>query len=544
MMNLSALFAALAVAATAGTETHYVGVSGDPVYPYRTPETAARFFADAIGAAEAGDTVFVLPGWYHRGSAEYVVLKDFVNFVGSGPDRTFFCPDMTVADGLLLSGFRFVDNKVTSGSVSSAIADCAFEGSRIECIGGGGKVLRLLRCEFVGLRSGRYVDTWGVRLSIQRCQFRATPPTYSLSGVSAGDGGFLRVDTCLFRGCDTAISLVDTQLVVSRTVFVDNGLGVNTGYLDVLISDCTFFKNRWAFTSATNDFRQQLRNCVLWGNEDGNVLEVPKGYPDDVYAPEIAFSDVEGGYPGRGNIDADPMFFLPSADEPDLHLCAFSPCVDAGDPFSDYSNEPEPNGGRVNMGAYGNTWEATTSELVDTDGDNIRDDWEMANFGSLARDGSGDADGDGLADGEEYRYFSDPDNPDTDGDGLLDGGEVYGFTLEDGHVVYSDFSCDPIVADTDNDGTPDGKEVSAGTSPLDPWDAFTIIKFWIEDNQIHVIHPVQPRHWYHLESSFWPNGPFGSLSADWQGRWGTLTHTFVADLNPHTHFFRVKARSF
>jgi len=38
-----------------------------------------------------------------------------------------------------------------------------------------------------------------------------------------------------------------------------------------------------------------------------------------------------------------------------------SPCIDAGDPTSDYSNEPQPNGGRINMGAYGNTTEASKS---------------------------------------------------------------------------------------------------------------------------------------------------------------------------------------
>jgi hypothetical protein len=32
-----------------------------------------------------------------------------------------------------------------------------------------------------------------------------------------------------------------------------------------------------------------------------------------------------------------------------------SPCIDAGDPTSDYSREPQPNGRRVNMGCYGNT---------------------------------------------------------------------------------------------------------------------------------------------------------------------------------------------
>ncbi|WP_048065037.1 disaggregatase related repeat-containing protein [Methanosarcina acetivorans] len=38
-----------------------------------------------------------------------------------------------------------------------------------------------------------------------------------------------------------------------------------------------------------------------------------------------------------------------------------SPCIDAGHPLSDYSNEPEDNGDRINIGAYGNTKYASNS---------------------------------------------------------------------------------------------------------------------------------------------------------------------------------------
>ena len=38
-----------------------------------------------------------------------------------------------------------------------------------------------------------------------------------------------------------------------------------------------------------------------------------------------------------------------------------SPCIDAGDPMSPIGNEPFPNGGIVNMGAYGGTDEASKS---------------------------------------------------------------------------------------------------------------------------------------------------------------------------------------
>jgi hypothetical protein len=38
-----------------------------------------------------------------------------------------------------------------------------------------------------------------------------------------------------------------------------------------------------------------------------------------------------------------------------------SPCIDTGDPGYDYTLEPEPNGDRINMGAYGNTPQASKS---------------------------------------------------------------------------------------------------------------------------------------------------------------------------------------
>lgn len=41
-----------------------------------------------------------------------------------------------------------------------------------------------------------------------------------------------------------------------------------------------------------------------------------------------------------------------------------SPCIDAGSPFSDYSNEPVPNGNRINIGPHGNTKYASKSVLL------------------------------------------------------------------------------------------------------------------------------------------------------------------------------------
>jgi len=79
---------------------------------------------------------------------------------------------------------------------------------------------------------------------------------------------------------------------------------------------------------------------------------------------------------GPGNIEADPLFADPN--NGDYHLKSqagrwdpnsqgwvkddvTSPCIDAGDPMSPIGYEPFPNGGRINMGAYGGTTEASKS---------------------------------------------------------------------------------------------------------------------------------------------------------------------------------------
>ena len=41
----------------------------------------------------------------------------------------------------------------------------------------------------------------------------------------------------------------------------------------------------------------------------------------------------------------------------------YSPAIDLGDPAADYSNEPSPNGSRLNAGAYGNTAEASSTAI-------------------------------------------------------------------------------------------------------------------------------------------------------------------------------------
>jgi parallel beta-helix repeat protein len=134
-----------------------------------------------------------------------------------------------------------------------------------------------------------------------------------------------------------------------------------------------------------------LTNCILWGNKALEGTQIHGG-------SSVTYSDVQGGWPGTGNINADPCMVLPGywvdatdpniivePNEPnaiwvdgDYHLRSqagrwdpnsttwikdanTSPCIDTGDPNSDLIAELWPHGERINMGAFGGTPEASKS---------------------------------------------------------------------------------------------------------------------------------------------------------------------------------------
>jgi hypothetical protein len=109
-----------------------------------------------------------------------------------------------------------------------------------------------------------------------------------------------------------------------------------------------------------------LADCIVWGNT--SVGTHVSAYENAVVT--ATYSCIEGGWPGDGNIDADPRFVSPgcwddsgtpgdTSDDVfvagDYHLSASSPCIDAGDPASTVTEDIEGNprsDARVDMGAY------------------------------------------------------------------------------------------------------------------------------------------------------------------------------------------------
>lgn len=92
-----------------------------------------------------------------------------------------------------------------------------------------------------------------------------------------------------------------------------------------------------------------LLNCIIWNDTPQEIYS----FGDTVIA---AYSDIQGGWTGSGNIDSDPLFANPAND--DFHLTwnnyptedsTKSHCIDTGDPDPQYN---DPDGTRNDMGAY------------------------------------------------------------------------------------------------------------------------------------------------------------------------------------------------
>jgi len=237
------------------------------------------------------------------------------------------------------------------GSFSPTLINCVFignsasEGGGVACVSGSAI---LTNCVFIGNSASEGGGVW--------------------------DHGATVLSNCTFSGNSA-----------------ESGGGMYNNHSNPALTNCTFVANSAVNgnTIGCDSHRQQypsnlqLVNCILWDGEEAI-------WNDDGSTISISYSDVEGGWPGEGNIDADPCFV--DSNSGDYHLRSergrywpehdvwvldkvTSPCIDAGDPYDDPSAEPMPNGDLVNMGAYGGTSYASMSE------------WALRGTGDINHDG-------------------------------------------------------------------------------------------------------------------------------------------------------------
>jgi hypothetical protein len=241
---------------------------------------------------------------------------------------------------------------VTSGTKYVTVTSSTFENS-VAAENGGGLAL-----------VGDDLDAIVYATSFDNCAANGVPTTNGYGGALYTQmTGDIWVDRCSFTGNDAprggAIMFRDDGDpgnafggIVSNSVFCSNTAGQggairiwqNADVVDVV--NCSFSGN----TSATGgDVRIQagtmnITNCILRSSgpiSNGGTVNV-------------SYSNINGGYTGTGNIDADPLFT--DAGNCDLSVPASSSGIDLGDDGSvegslDYSGNARLNC-VVDMGAY------------------------------------------------------------------------------------------------------------------------------------------------------------------------------------------------
>jgi hypothetical protein len=269
------------------------------------------------------------------GTQGYATLQTAIG--AAGPDET-----IVVRPGLYRTSVRVVDQAVRLASIDpddpSVTRVTVIEGSPdkpVAAIDSPPGETELAGLTLTGGSCGLQCNEASVRL--HNCQLISNHgPGIELIACPA------YVDHCLVavnRGAGISMVSKPGRFIVPGTAEVVN---------------CTFAQNTDA---AIVHGQLTATNSIFWLNGDGLAPQIQTDSPELRHCA----TDIDPCFVSLGaRIEpSDPdSEWLPG----DYHLLPESPGIDAGDPTAPVGAEPEPHGGRVNLGAYGGTTEATTSE--------------------------------------------------------------------------------------------------------------------------------------------------------------------------------------
>ncbi|MEM1451323.1 MAG: right-handed parallel beta-helix repeat-containing protein [Planctomycetota bacterium] len=393
MRSLLALLLFLASAAPSSSQTIHVDASltggANDGSTWDNAFTGPNGLQAALAAAVAGDRIFVAEGTYlptatGARDVSFVIVPDvemFGGFVGgeSDPDErpplgdapTILSGDLLGDDGPgftqrddnsihVVFGRMVGQNSVLDGLhvrggdangfgvdaaggglaiVSSGVLvqDCVFE-DNVGALGGGATVQfavmsRFIRCRFSSNRStvsggGLFIEFGGG--FYDGCVFE--------NNRSGGDAGAVTANfasSLLFRNC------VVRGNVATSTLGSGGGFKLSNGSQGAFVG-CTIVDNEAAIRGGgifVSGGPVTITNCIVFGN-----IAPFTGTQIFGNAP-TSHSIVEGGYPGAGNLDVDPMFV--DRVNGDLRLASGSPAIDAGtDQVMDGLGTTNASGGR------------------------------------------------------------------------------------------------------------------------------------------------------------------------------------------------------
>jgi subtilisin family serine protease len=280
---------------------------------------------EAIDAAADDDQIIVDPGIY----------EEDIDFLGKSITLRSQDPNDWAA----------VSGTVISGSGQNAVV--TFAGTE-----------RAARLAGLTIADGSAPDSGGgirgnnTGAVVEKCIIRNNASAGSGGGIHAVKGRILNCrieeNTAAFGGGLADCNEVLNSVIARNQSTEGGGLYRNTGR----IMHCTIAANAAAKGAGLSRCTGPVQNSIIWANQ-----------PDSLYqSSRPAYSCIQGGSPGPGNLDSDPEFVDPGIG--DYRLAPGSFCIDAADPNpdpmvpADIVGNPRPldgnNDGRVlsDMGAY------------------------------------------------------------------------------------------------------------------------------------------------------------------------------------------------
>jgi len=128
-----------------------------------------------------------------------------------------------------------------------------------------------------------------------------------------------------YTGNDSEIEILNNWIYENGNEWDIGGDGIHiqNAVPDAIIRNNTIADNNGYGLYSIDGDDVTVRNCIIWGNDDGSLNDYEE-------FDNITYSCIEGGFDGgTHNIDSDPCFVDDSNDN--YHISFYSPCKDTGD---------------------------------------------------------------------------------------------------------------------------------------------------------------------------------------------------------------------